>query len=159
VARFAASEAGVLRVLMNALHRRGWDGEGDPRAVAEAEVARLARLGILNDATFATSKAASLARRGVARPGVAAKLRGLGVGRADTDAAIEALGNAKTAAWQQALAYAKRRRLGPYGAPGADTQKALAAMMRAGHPPALARKIIGWPADDLEGLESVSADD
>jgi regulatory protein len=48
-------------------------------------------------------------------------------------------------AWDAALRFAERRRIGPFAAVQADRparEKALAAMLRAGHPPRLARRIV-----------------
>ncbi|HWU94172.1 MAG TPA: RecX family transcriptional regulator, partial [Sphingomonas sp.] len=53
-----------------------------------------------------------------------------------------------------AIAFARRRRIGPYGREMADRplqEKQMAAMIRAGHAPALARAIVRMaPGDDPE---------
>ena len=54
-----------------------------------------------------------------------------------------------------ALRFAQRRRIGPYAEAAGDLaarQKALAAMLRAGHPMDLARKVVGTAPGDVEGL-------
>ncbi|HKR24262.1 MAG TPA: RecX family transcriptional regulator, partial [Allosphingosinicella sp.] len=55
-------------------------------------------------------------------------------------------------AWAAALRFAERRRIGPFAAAEPDRagrEKALAAMLRAGHPPALAKRLIAAPPGEI----------
>jgi regulatory protein len=83
---------------------------------------------------------------------VAGAFRADGIEDSDADAVAPAIADRGVDA---ALAYARRKRLGPYGDPGrvqgddrAVRQKQLAAMIRAGHSFELARKILAAPAAD-----------
>lgn len=121
-------------------------------AWVDALIARLIASGALNDARYAAARAATLRRKGKAPPRIRAALRAKGVSAenaavaspdelhpADEDAALAA-----------ALAYAKRRRLGPFRPSErlsddrrerlARWQKDLAAMIRAGFAYDVARR-------------------
>lgn len=111
----------------------------------------MAELGYVNDRLYAESKAGSMARRGLGARRVREALRFAGVEAEDAEAlapAIEAEGVSS------AIAFARRKRIGPYGREIADRalqDKQIAAMIRAGHSPALARAIVRMaPGDDLE---------
>jgi regulatory protein len=57
---------------------------------------------------------------------------------------------ARDTATEAALRYAQRRRIGPYGIAPLDrreSDKALAAMIRAGHAFDVAKRVLGLPAD------------
>ena len=142
VARFATSTAKLEAYLARKLRERGWEGEGpaDPAALA----ARFAELGYIDDAAYARMKAGSLTRRGYGARRVAQKLNADGIGEEDREAAAPNAGEARSAA----LALARRRRLGPFGAePPRDKvrEKQLAAMLRAGHPFASAQAMVDAP--------------
>ena len=115
--------------------------EPDFDALAE----RLAALGYVDDRAFASARAAALGRRGYGEHRVGAALRAAGI---DEDDGAEARAQARDGAWDAALRYAERRKLGPFAAAQGDRavrEKALAAMLRAGHPALLARRI-AWAA-------------
>ncbi len=148
VGRFATSEAKLRRYLQRKLFERGWDGDGPPPV--DAVVARVAELGYVDDRSFAEGRARSLGGRGYGARRVAADLGAAGIAR-DLASEVAAAGDAFAAA----LAFARRRRLGPYGPDGDDPdrrRKAFAAMMRAGHAPGDARRVLaGQVADDDGG--------
>lgn len=146
VERFATTRARLARYLTTKLRQRGWAGEGeaDPAAIAD----RMAALGYVDDQAFAGMKAASLGRRGYGGQRVRQALRHAGV--ADDDAA-PAIAETDDAAARTALAFARRRRIGPFAETPADRdvrQRQLAQMVRAGHGFALARAIV----DALPGV-------
>ena len=71
----------------------------------------------------------------MASGGSAQALRAAGIGEEDGAEAREA---AEAGAWEAALRFAERRKIGPFAAADADRparEKAFAAMLRAGHPP------------------------
>lgn len=149
VERYATTRAKLTAYLSRKLRERGWAGGGapDPEGLAE----RMAELGYVNDRLYAESKAGSMARRGLGARRVREALRFAGVGAQDTEALapeIEADGV------PSALAFARRKRIGPYGREIADRplqDKQMAAMIRAGHAPSLARTIVRMaPGDDPE---------
>ena len=139
VGRFATTRAKLARYLDRKLRERGW-AEPLPPDVAGL-VARLAENGYVDDAAFADGRGAALTRRGYGARRVAAALREAGI---DEAASGDALASAGEAAWECALGYARRRRIGPFAAVAADRQgreRAVAALLRAGHPMAIARRI------------------
>ncbi|TDQ78818.1 regulatory protein [Dongia mobilis] len=158
LARFAATEKRVRDMLVRRIRRSAAAHDEDPApllaAVTEIVQSLVARK-LLDDRSFAAMKAASLTRRGASRHQIGVKLAQLGVDGAMRDAAIadlaEEFGDSDHAA---AIAYAKRRRLGPYRArhiAGAQRliqeKRDLAAMARAGFSLALARQVL---ASDIE---------
>jgi len=152
VERFATTRGRLSEYLRRKLRERGWaDGASaapDPDALAQ----RLADLGYIDDRGFAEARAASMQRRGLGARRVAGAFRADGIEDSDADAVAPAIADRGVDA---ALAYARRKRLGPYGDPDrvqgddrAVRQKQLAAMIRAGHSFELARKILAAPASD-----------
>jgi regulatory protein len=138
--RYATTRAKLAFYLGRKLRERGWSGAGDPPVAALVE--RMARLGYVDDRAFAAARAAALSRRGYGARRVGAALRAAGIG--DEDAA-DAREIAADAAWEAALHFARRRRIGPFAEAEADRparEKALAAMLRAGHPLPIARRLV-----------------
>lgn len=146
VGRFATTRAKLADFLRRKVRERGWDGPAvDPALVAE----RMARLGYVDDRAFAEMRAAALARRGYGGRRVAQALQAAGVSKADADAALEAMsGQGAGQAVASALAFARRRRLGPWAAAAPDDrtrERQIAAMIRAGHAHGLSRRIVATP--------------
>ncbi len=140
VARFATSRAKLTAYLSRKLRERGWAGNGEPPI--EAMVAKSARQGFVDDAAFALSKARSLTARGYGERRVGQALHAAGIGESDGEAARDL---ARDDAVEAALLFARRRRLGPFAAeaPAPEArEKALAAMVRAGHGFRLAKAIL-----------------
>ena len=141
--RYATTRAKLAFYLRRKLRERGWGGAGE--APVEALVERMARLGYVDDRAFASARAAALSRRGYGARRIGAALRGAGIGEED---AAEARALAADAAWAAALRFAERKRIGPFAAEAADRperEKALAAMLRAGHPVEIARRLVAAP--------------
>lgn len=151
VARFATSRAKLTTYLVRKLRERGWHGTDGPDI--DAVVAKAVDLGFVDDAAYAGMKASSLTRRGYGKGRVRMALAAGGIGAADGSEALEL---AEGQALAAALRFAERRRLGPYAlSPSHDPaarQKALAAMLRAGHPMDLSRRIIATPPGRLDDL-------
>jgi regulatory protein len=153
VGRFATTRAKLRDYLGRKVRERGWYGEREPDYAATAE--RLAELGYIDDAGFALSKARSLSARGYGKRRLLDKLRSAGVGEEDAVAARE---HSDSEALAAALKFAERRRIGPF-APvqlqdPRQRDKAIAAMVRAGHGFALARSIVlSPPGDELDAGE------
>lgn len=165
LARFAATEAGLVRVLDRRIDRwsRRAAGEGveTEAAVAAArqaarEVARaLAGSGVVDDAAYAASRARSLARAGRSRRAIGAHLASKGVA---AETAREALPEPE-AELAAALAYARRRRLGPFRPisdnPEADAdarRREIGALARAGFPQPVATRALRMARDEAEAL-------
>ena len=140
VSRFATTHAKLLSYLRRKLRERGWSGEGEPDV--EALAVRFVELGYVDDAAFARAKSGSLSARGYGARRIQQALTIAGVSEEDSE---EARLTADAAAVEAALRFAKRRRIGPYAERVADPparEKALAAMVRAGHSFGIARVVV-----------------
>lgn len=143
VGRFATTRAKLRTYLHRKLRERGWDGPGEADLDGLAE--RFAALGYIDDAAFAFAKARALTGRGYGLRRVEQSLRSAGVAEGDDGAAREHAKRERVAA---ALRFAERRRLGPFAGEAPDRQgreRAIAAMIRAGHPFGLAKAILDLP--------------
>jgi regulatory protein len=167
LARYAATEAGLLRVLERRIDR--WarltqTADADPDAIAaevaaareaaRSVVARLAAAGAVNDATFAESRVRSLVRAGRSRRAIGAHLAAKGVG-AETQRGVLADDDASTE-FAAALVLARRRRIGPFrvGEPpdAAGRRRELAVLGRAGFPQSVAARALDTDPSDAEAL-------
>lgn len=140
VSRYATSRHKLSEYLRRKLRERGWDGEAEPPV--DALVAELAENRFVDDRAYAGMKADGLSRRGYGPRRVRQALDAAGI---EGDDAAEALKVAEADSMAAALAYAKRRRLGPFSTHPDDPdrrRKALAAMLRAGHAYLTARRIL-----------------
>lgn len=139
VERFATSRGKLTDYLNRKVRERGWSGDPvDPASVAE----RMAGLGYVDDRAFAEARVRSLSRRGFGARRVAQALQAARIGADDAVAALEPV--AETA-FDTALAFARRRRIGPFAEARADPklrERQMAAMIRAGHGYALTRRIV-----------------
>ena len=130
LARYAATEAGLRRVLSRRVTRWAHDARAagaEPDAVSRGlaaayeavrtVAARLAAAGAVDDAAFAAARARKLVRSGRSRRAVAAHLAAKGVDAATAKAALPDDPGAELAA---ALLLARRRRLGPFRTGAAD---------------------------------------
>jgi regulatory protein len=141
VERFATTRGKLADYLTRKVRERGWADEADARTVAEALARTMAGLGYVDDRAYAAAKAASLTRRGLGAARVTMALRQARVGDEDLAAVQPAVARDRI---DSALAFAKRRRIGPFASVPADRaqrEKQLGAMVRAGHSFALARLI------------------
>jgi regulatory protein len=144
VGRFATSRAKLRDYLSRKIRERGWDGERPPDLAALAD--RFAEIGYIDDAAYAFGKSRALTGRGYGKRRVVEQLRVAGIEEQDGRAACD---HADEQAVAAALRFAERRRLGPFAqiAPGdrKALDKAIGAMIRAGHGFALARAIVAMP--------------
>jgi len=167
LARFAATEAGLLRVLHRRIDRwaRRAEAEDQPtdriaatvmaaRAAAAEVVRRLAASGAVDDAAFAASRARRLNRAGRSQRAIAAHLAAKGVGAETTSSVLDEAPPDELAA---ALGHLRRRRAGPFAAeqpvPPEARLKALAALARGGFARDLAERALDMdPAEAEERL-------
>ena len=137
--RYATTRAKLRAYLLRKVRERGWGGAAEPGY--DVLVERMAALGYVDDRAFAAARGASLGRRGYGERRVGEALRAAGIEEGD---AAEARQAARDGAWNAALRFAERKNIGPFAPAEADRagrDKALAAMLRAGHPMDLARKL------------------
>lgn len=145
VGRFATTRAKLAAYLRRKLNEKGWDAPQPPQV--EALVERLAGLGYIDDAAFAMAKARTLGARGFGARRVDQALRQAGIDDADRVPAKDA---ASVGAVAAAVRFAQRRRIGPFALAAPDPKardRALSAMVRAGHGFDLARRLIDTPPD------------
>lgn len=148
VSRFATTRAKLATYLQRKLRERGWEGETE--ADLPALVGRIAELGYVNDEAFAVAKAGSLSARGYGEGRVRQALNQAGVTAEDGASAREL---AASQAAEAALRFARRRRIGPFAGSTSDRpmrDKALAAMLRAGHDLTISRAVVNAaPGEEL----------
>ena len=148
VERFATTRGRLADYLRRKIRERGWEGEpANPDALAD----RMAELGYVDDRAFAEARARSMGRRGLGARRVADALRHARVGAEDAEAVAPEV---EERAPEAALAFARRKRIGPYGPAPADREtraRQLAAMARAGHSYDLSRRIVDLgPGADVD---------
>lgn len=151
VERFATTRGRLTDYLRRKIRERGWDGEAvDPAEIAE----KFAELGYIDDRAYGEAKANAMARRGLGARRVAGALHQARVKGEDAEAIAPGIAER---AVETALAFARRKRIGPFATDVADRElreKQIGAMLRAGHAPTLARRIASMtPGDDLTDLD------
>jgi regulatory protein len=145
--RYATTRSKLSAYLRRKLRERGWGGVGEPPV--ERLVERFAELGYVDDKGFASARTSSLLRRGYGERRVREALRGAGIAEEDS---AEARDISEEEALAAAHRFARRKRLGPYSGSAPDRagrDKAAAAMLRAGHPLDLVRRVLGTPSEEL----------
>ena len=165
VARFATSAGRLRTYLKRKLRERGWELAGEVEADADPQFAladgesrvaalieRFVAAGYVDDESYAKAKTGGLLRRGFGRRRINEALGAAGIDEALREAVMPGEGAQR----QAALAFARKRRFGPFGAdsagrgPGdrgpdhqARRQKQMAAMLRAGHAMDAVRFLLG----------------
>jgi regulatory protein len=148
---------GRLRTVMMRKIKRSLAFHGGEREEAEAKldalIDRLAQAGAIDDARFVRARVEELHRRGTPERGIRFKLARQQAPRDEVDAALAELREREPdAELTAAVAYARRRRLGPFRVDEDEraerARKDLAAMARAGFGFAVARRVIEGDAAD-----------
>ena len=152
VERYATTRGKLREYLTRKVRERGWEGAdpADPAALAE----RMAKLGYIDDRGFAEARAAAMGRRGLGARRIAGAFHQAGIAAEDAAAVRPAI---DARAESSALAFARRRRLGPFGVADPDRpvrDRALAAMLRAGHGFDLSRRIVALTPEELASFEA-----
>jgi regulatory protein len=147
VGKYATTRAKLRAYLFRKLRERGWNEGAEPDLEGLAE--RFARAGYIDDAAYALGKSQALSARGYGKRRLIQKLQVAGVEEEDGRPARD---HADAEALRAALRFAERRRIGPFAAAEAERpalEKALAAMLRAGHPAGIARRILAAPPGQI----------
>ncbi|MFN3232580.1 MAG: regulatory protein RecX [Alphaproteobacteria bacterium] len=161
LSRYASSVSNFKSVLQRKVRRRGLpEGAGEDEATAwiDAIAARFVAAGLLDDGVYGRARVASQRRKGRSRRAIEADLRRKGLSPAlIEDLLVEAVGEGADPEKAAAVAFAQRRRLGPFSRtepkePARERQRALAAFARAGFRYALARRVL-----DLENIAAAEA--
>ena len=169
------SRANLRRVLLRridrALKEHGAEGGDREEQVGWVDTLldELTRLGLLNDALYASQRARSLAHGGSGARKIRAKLREKGLAPEHIDAAIEALephnandvdasATGLSAEWVAACRLARKRRLGPFRRDDAEPkrERELGTLARAGFGYDIAKRIV--EATDRDALEDAIRD-
>jgi regulatory protein len=160
LARYAATETGLRRVLMRRIDR--WARlQADPEAAVpliEAArnaigdvIARLVKAGALSDPDFAATKAKTLTRAGLSTRSVQARLIAKGIA---PELAREASASDADTELAAALVLVRKRRIGPYRVtedPDAATRlKELGLLARAGFSRDIAEQALNASRDDAD---------
>jgi regulatory protein len=138
------------------LRERGWEGESGPDLAAL--VGRYVALGYVDDAAYARARGGSLLRRGYGPRRVRQALAEAGIDEAVRDEVRPGAAAERHAA----LALARKRKFGPFGAVRPDRpqrEKQLAAMLRAGHPLDSAREMVDAASEAAAEEWAAACDD
>jgi regulatory protein len=169
-ARFATTGARLEGYLVRKVRERGLAEDADGRTIdidIPALVARLVELGYVDDDAYARMRARDLGARGYGARRVEETLRHAGV----EEGLRQAHAPGEAASRRAAALMVRKRRLGPYGTgveDGADPlvrrkahEKAVAAMLRAGHQYEHVRFVLGAasPEDIEEWLGEAAGDE
>ncbi|WP_298963120.1 RecX family transcriptional regulator [uncultured Roseibium sp.] len=150
--RYASSAANLQKVLQRKVFKACHSLELDPEdydPIIDRVVALCVETGLINDLHYAETKAASMRRRGGSKRKIEAKLIAKGV---DRDTLQNVLESDDEVELEAAIAFARRRRLGPYRKSSdreLRREKDLAAMCRAGFAFEVARQVIDT-SDEIE---------
>lgn len=156
--RYATAAGNLHEVLMRRVTRsarlHGTDVE-EGRVWAEAIVRELVKRGLVDDRSYAETRARSLHRSGASKRKIAMALKTKGVSADDIEYALAELDDAhRNTELAAARNYARRRRFGPWRDADARAERRdrdLAAMARAGFGYTVSQKVIDAP--DLDALE------
>ena len=150
-ARYATTAAKLRRYLQRKLGERRWT-PAEPADI-DSLVARIVTLGYVDDRAYAASKLRDLSARGFGAGRVKGALGAAGVSRDDIAAALAPDDDAPADPYGPAIAFARRRRFGPFAREGTPTDPArrsreLAAMARAGHNFTVAKRVLTAADED-----------
>ena len=161
--RYASSSQNLRRVLLNKVRRAAREHETDVEAATgwiDTLIARLLASKVIDDLVYARAKTQSLFRQGKPRLTIAKTLYAKGVARPEIDASLAALAEAEpNGDLAAAIAYARKRRLGPFRTADRDEkrQKDMAAMARRGFSGAIAGRVLA--ATDADAALALLQDD
>mgnify|MGYP000465861500 CR=1 FL=1 len=158
--RYASSEANLRRVLERKVLKACRALELDPAeftGMIDTVVETCRRNALVDDRSYAETKAASLRRRGGSRRKIEAQLSAKGVDRDTIEAVFQDEDRSDSDA---AVVFARRRRLGPFRKTGRVERrdKDLAAMCRAGFSFETARRVIDSDTFNRQGADDDAAD-
>jgi regulatory protein len=154
VSRYATSRAKLRDHLLRKIAARGWTEDETAETAVGRIIDRFVELGYVDDRALAEARGRSLRARGYGARRLGGVLGALGISEVDAENARRA---AEEGAWEAAVRFARKRRLGPFAPEPADEagrRRAFAAMMRAGHAPDLAKRILSTNPDDVSSWDS-----
>jgi len=153
--RYATSAANFRRVMMRKVEKSCRHHQQDAAQfvpLVDDLVARYISSGLLNDASYAQAKTATLRRQGKSKQMIHAKLQVKGLAKAAITDALEKTDTDADAEFNAALSLAKKKKLGPFRkkplTDKKDSQKEMAAMGRAGFSFDVARRALEYKEED-----------
>jgi len=150
--RFPSSAANLRRVLLRRVQRRDpLDREAAAAALPliDSLLARYRETGLVDDAAYAAGRARSRLRRGQSLRTIRAGLAAKGVGAEDAAAAVAGLREeAADPDLAAAIAFARRRHLGPFRRGDAERERELAGFARAGFARAVTEAVLACADPD-----------
>jgi len=151
--RYASSSENLKAVLRRKVWRAAPDTEADQDAAdgwIDEAVAKLERAGLLDDRAYAEMRVMSLRRQGESARSIQSKLAAKGVDRVTIGRALDQ-DDDENDDLAAAIAYARRRRLGPFRAEAERDERRerdLAALARKGFGLDTCRAVIDAPDED-----------
>ncbi|MBO6893093.1 MAG: regulatory protein RecX [Roseibium sp.] len=151
--RYPSSSANLRKVLERRVMKACRFHERDPEEFSEfidATLDKCIRAGLVNDATYAETKAFAMKRRGASSRKIQAYLTAKGVDRGTIETVLQSEDQDELSS---AFIYARRRRLGPFRKSADRTErrdKDMAALCRAGFSFELARQVVDSSQETLE---------
>ena len=147
VGRYATTRSRLRAYLVRKVGERGWSLEEEPSI--DVVVEQMASLGYVDDSAFAAGRIASMRRRGYGERRISQALAAAGIGAVEHAEARETMADG---ALEAALAFAKRRKLGPYAIEKPDRaarERGFATMVRAGHPIEIVKTVLDSEPGDI----------
>lgn len=158
-ARYATTAVKLRRYLERKLGDRVWTPVEAPDVTGL--VTRITALGYVDDRAYAASKQRDLTARGFGAGRVRGALSAAGVSKDDVSAVLAPEDGEAADPYAPAVAFARRRRFGPFAREGAADparrNREMAAMARAGHDFGVARRVL--MAADEDAALALSRDD
>ncbi|TAH36090.1 MAG: regulatory protein RecX [Alphaproteobacteria bacterium] len=149
--RYAASTHSLRQVLMRRLQKSGVHKEADFIAMVDKTIAKIAASGYLDDQNFAWHRIKNMNQGGKSLRSIRAKLKQKGIANDDTESALDRIiEEDPDMEYQAAMRFAKRKKLGPFAAPGLDAKKQLQKFAAAGFAFALAKQILNIKNGDFD---------
>lgn len=152
--RFSAPRAHLRRLLMKRVDK-AIAAHGGERSVFEPWVDEVldnfVRLGVIDDAKYAESRARTLVAGGRSGRNISSRLFAKGVQSSTIATAMASVAEDGDPTVRACAAYVRRRRMGPFREPAAraaEREKDLARLGRAGFPYGVARETLDLPSVD-----------
>jgi regulatory protein len=157
VERFATTRGKLRDYLRRKIRERGWDGQEAADVAGLAD--RMAELGYIDDRSFAEARVRAMGQRGLGERRISGALRAAGIEGEDSDAVQPSIEDQAEAS---AIAFARRRRIGPFARGEVDRtahDRAIGAMLRAGHDFDRSRRILAMTPQDVDRFDAESGDE
>lgn len=163
--RYTASSTHFKKVMARKVERSCRFHEDQDRdrclAMVDELVEKFKSLGLLNDHAYLTGMITSLRRRGMSTRAIFARLRAKGLSGPEIEEALTRYDDdlPEDAELISALRHVRRKKIGPYASPDADSdlaykamQKNMASMARAGFSYDIIQKVLDMPQEEADKI-------